>query len=108
MTNKEAITYLQPVADSTPMVGYGAALVAALEALREVESLRVQLKQAVADLQECGRKDPCDFCKYNGLPLPCEGADFICDECTHESCVCHACRGFDKWEWRGVQEVQHG
>ena len=44
MTYKEAIQYLQPVADSTPLVGYGGALRAALQAMQEVESLRAELE----------------------------------------------------------------
>ena len=40
MTNKEAIDYLRPVADSTPLVGYGAALNLAIKALETVENLK--------------------------------------------------------------------
>ena len=43
MKNKEAIEYLRPVADSTPLAGYGAALSAAIRALEEVETLRAEL-----------------------------------------------------------------
>lgn len=39
MTIKEAINYLQPVADSTPLAGYGSALVAAIDAMRRVEGM---------------------------------------------------------------------
>lgn len=43
MTNKEAIDYLRPVADSTPLVGYGAALNLAIKALETVENLKQEL-----------------------------------------------------------------
>ena len=39
MTYKEAREYLQPVADSTPLAGYGAALSKAIEALELAESV---------------------------------------------------------------------
>lgn len=39
MTNKEAIDYLRPVADSTPLAGYGLALNLAIKALETVEGL---------------------------------------------------------------------
>lgn len=39
MTYKEAREYLQPVADSTPLAGYGAALSKAIEALGLAESV---------------------------------------------------------------------
>ena len=37
MTYKEAIEYLQPVADNTPLTGYGAALTAAIYALHMMD-----------------------------------------------------------------------
>ena len=45
MTIKEAIEYLQPIADSAQLAGYSAALAMALEAMREVDSLREKLKK---------------------------------------------------------------
>lgn len=39
MTNKEAIEYLQPVADNTPLTGYARALNLALDALRKVDKI---------------------------------------------------------------------
>lgn len=44
MTNQEAIAYLRPIADSTPLAGYGQALEAALKALEMVEELRRELR----------------------------------------------------------------
>lgn len=35
MTTREAIEYLRPVADSTPLAGYGLALSLAIQALEE-------------------------------------------------------------------------
>ena len=104
MDYKAAIEYLRPVADNHPVSGYGAALEAAIRALEEAETLGRMIDQLKRDLKESGRKDPCSFCRFMYQPVPCEGADYICDECSHESCVCHGCRGFDKWEWRGVPE----
>ena len=46
MTNKEAIDYLRPVADSTPLVGYGLALNLAINALETVEKLKQELMEA--------------------------------------------------------------
>lgn len=54
MTYKEAAAYLQPVADSTPLVGYGSALAKAVEALREIEPLREALKR-YQDAEQDGR-----------------------------------------------------
>lgn len=45
MTIKEAIDYLQPIADSAQLAGYSAALSVALDAMREVQSLREKLKK---------------------------------------------------------------
>ena len=44
MTIKEAIDYLQPIADNAQLAGYHAALSMALDAMREVEKLREELK----------------------------------------------------------------
>lgn len=44
MTNQEAIAYLRPIADSTPLAGYGQALEADLKALEMVEELRQELR----------------------------------------------------------------
>jgi len=38
MDLKQAIDYLQPIADSTPLAGYGAALAVALDAMRAQEA----------------------------------------------------------------------
>ena len=123
MTNREAIEYLQPVADNTPLAGYGEALRAAIRALEDAEKLERELKsrdatdklrvafakkqgqiirQLMRDLKAAGKADLCEFCTHNTAPLPCLGGDYICDNCSHEGCGCHACRDFDKWKWRGV------
>lgn len=44
MTLSQAIAYLQPIADSTPLAGYQKALSVAIDAMREVENLREELK----------------------------------------------------------------
>lgn len=44
MTIKEAIDYLQPIADNAQLAGYHAALRVALDAMREVEKLRKELE----------------------------------------------------------------
>lgn len=45
MTLREAIEYLQPIADSAQLAGYSEALAVAINAMREVESLRDKLKK---------------------------------------------------------------
>lgn len=45
MTTKQAIAYLQPIADNAQLSGYQEALSVAMDALREVESLREKLKK---------------------------------------------------------------
>lgn len=45
MTLSQAIAYLQPIADSTPLTGYQKALSVAIDAMREVEVLREELKE---------------------------------------------------------------
>ena len=47
MTNKEAIEYLRPVADSTPLAGYGLALNLAIKALETVEGLNTKRSKPV-------------------------------------------------------------
>lgn len=44
MTLKQAIEYLQPIADNAQLAGYHAALNAAMDAMREVEKLRRELE----------------------------------------------------------------
>ena len=79
MTFKEAIDYLQPVADNTPLTGYGKALDMAIEALRKAEEGAVP----VVRCRECWfcengfcfnrnigcgaatpKRNPDDFCSY--------------------------------------------
>ena len=45
MTTKQAIAYLQPIADNAQLSGYQEALSVAMDAMREVESLREKLKK---------------------------------------------------------------
>lgn len=45
MTTKEAIAYLQPIADNTQLSGYQAALNVAMEAMRERENGMVRCKE---------------------------------------------------------------
>lgn len=44
MTIKEAIDYLQPIADNAQLAGYREALDVAIDAMREVEHLREELE----------------------------------------------------------------
>lgn len=70
MTYKEAIQYLQPVADNTPLAGYGAALNVALDALRLVDSIV-----------------RCKDCKHGELDDP---------ECFPDLYYCHEGCGWNK------------
>ena len=160
MTYKEAREYLRPVADSTPLAGYGAALSKAVEALEKVERLEKQterhdelvrklrgtvseskrqmlddaadaIESLEAELAEAERRakdrdglfarliddlklvakeggTPCGLCRWAYAPLPCrDGPDYPCGKCIHGGCVCHSCRDYDKWLWRGMPEVKH-
>lgn len=44
MTNQEAIAYLRPLADNTPLAGYGQALSTAIKAMETVEELKRELE----------------------------------------------------------------
>lgn len=98
MDKKEAIAYLRLVADSAHLKPYAAALEMAIRAMEEREGMLALLK----------KHGGCDTCLHKTAPLPCIGADYICDNCPDEACVCHACEKFSRWEWRGVQEGSHG
>ena len=51
---------------------------------------------------------PCGLCRWAYAPLPCrDGPDYPCEKCIHGGCVCHSCRDYDKWLWRGMPEVKH-
>ena len=124
MTYKEAREYLRPVADSTPLAGYGAALSKAVEALEKAESLEAELAEAerrakdrdglfarlIDDLKLVAKEGgtPCGLCRWAYAPLPCrDGPDYPCEKCIPGGCVCHSCRDYDKWLWRGMPEVKH-
>lgn len=91
MTYKEAREYLQPVADSTPLAGYGAALSKAIEALEKVEDLSVKLEDAISDLKFASGHS-CAYCKHF------DGDD----HCTAEE----PCFPNDNWEWKGFFEKE--
>ena len=92
MEIRDAINYLRPVADSTPLAGYGAALTKAIEAMEDVELLKEDLRSAT---------DRCKFCVQMTKPLLCLGSDYLCHECNQHDCVCQDCKDGSKWEWRG-------
>ena len=51
---------------------------------------------------------PCGLCRWAYAPLPCkDGPDYPCEKCIRGGCVCHSCRDYDKWLWRGMPEVKH-
>lgn len=56
MTFKEAIEYLQPVADNTPLSGYGAALTAAIYALHQMDSAKNATTTDDVPCALCGSK----------------------------------------------------
>jgi len=95
MTYKEAKAYLQPVADSTPLAGYGAALAAAIRALDDVDKLKEDLRAS---------NDRCKFCENMKKPLLCEGSDYFCHECFQHTCICRDCQNGSKWDWRGMRK----
>lgn len=95
MDYKSAITYLQPIFDNTPKVGYGEALGVALNALREIEQLKEDLRNT---------SDRCKFCLRMSEPLACLGSDYTCHECFQRVCGCRDCQKGSNWEWRGVPE----
>lgn len=47
----------------------------------------------------------CDYCKHNGISLPCaEPVCAPCETCTMEKAICCGCGG-EKWEWKGANGV---
>ena len=53
MTLKEAIAYLQPIADNTPLNGYHAALTVAIETMKDADHLR-EVTKMVEEVQSDG------------------------------------------------------
>ena len=53
MTIKQAIEYLQPIADSAQLAGYSAALAVAIDAMREVEKYRDAMQEGGLKLLPC-------------------------------------------------------
>lgn len=124
MAYRDAINYLRPVADSTPLAGYGAALTKAIEALEKVERMEAELRderdrfdkyadysverdKMIERLKEDLRSatDRCKFCVQMTKPLLCLGSDYLCHECNQHDCVCQDCKDGSKWEWRGGNEA---
>lgn len=56
MDLKQAIDYLQPIADSTPLAGYGAALAVAMDAMRYAEQTRMDSEIYRAALETFGEE----------------------------------------------------
>ena len=84
---------------------------ALLAALRSIESRSKRelldkaietIEALVDDLYNSDCRESCDFCVHGHEPAPCEGSDFVCDNCECD-CICKDCRDNSKWEWRGVQ-----
>lgn len=124
MTCKEAREYLVPIAANCVLPQYAAALEKAMEALEKVDSLEAELAEAerrakdrdglfarlIDDLKLVAKEGgtPCGLCRWAYAPLPCrDGPDYPCEKCIHGGCVCHSCRDYDKWLWRGMPEVKH-
>ena len=64
----------------------------------------------IDDLKQVAKEGgtPCGLCRWAYAPLPCrDGPDYPCEKCIHGGCVCHSCRDYDKWLWRGMPEVKH-
>jgi len=105
MMIKEAIEYLRPIRDNASLSNYAYALDIAIKCMEEREAARIVGDALLAELKKYGG---CDTCRHKTAPLPCIGADYICDNCPDEACVCHACEKNSRWEWRGIQEDRHG
>ena len=66
MTTKEAIAYLQPIADNTSLSGYQAALKVAMEAMRERDKI-VRCKECKhSDSTDC----PFDTYMFDSINIP--------------------------------------
>lgn len=132
MNCKEARELLQQVADYTNVPEVARAAEMGVQALEKVERLEAEptderyrhdryadysverdrmIDQLKEDLRNSGRNDPCDYCKHNYEPVPCAEdrvEDIVpCWGCERAECICHACRDWNKWEWRGMPEVKH-
>lgn len=94
------------------------------DAADAIESLKAELAEAerrakdrdglfdrlIDDLKLVAKEGgtPCGLCRWAYAPLPCrDGPDYPCEKCIHGGCVCHSCRDYDKWLWRGMPEVKH-
>ncbi len=65
------------------------------------------IEQLKKDLLQADETGGCIFCLHALEPMPCEAepeADYICNECPHNQCLCGSCRGSKNWEWRGIVE----
>lgn len=62
------------------------------------------IEQLKKDLLSADFNGGCEFCKRALEPIPCEGADYFCDDCPHHGCGCKDCVKGSKWEWRGIVE----
>lgn len=129
MTYKEAIEILRPMADNYVLPGVVDALETAIRAMEDLPKVREELAdernrhdryvdyaterdklfdQLLADFRASANDELCHYCKHWAEPLPCEGADYVCYECSIEGCMCRDCRDYENWEWRGKPEVQNG
>ena len=102
MTYKEAREYLQPVADNTPLAGYGEALRKAIEALESVEQMEKDLR---GECECCVHLPEMELCLAGEKCVEL----FACDRCETE-CHCKNCgKEGGNWQWRGVvKEEGHG
>lgn len=62
------------------------------------------IEQLKKDLLEADSNGGCEFCSHIREPIPCEGADYLCNDCPHHGCYCRDCVWGSKWEWRGIVE----
>lgn len=99
MTNKEAILRIEDHIrvhhiGEYPHIYIAEALNMAIDALKEIESIKKERDKAVRILHEVSRKHGlCDGCKNNSK-----------DGCMDEEASYTCCMENDLWEWKGLDE----
>ena len=73
----------------------------------KAESTRVAEleKELAAAMEYITKVRSCITCKHKpDNDRPCDIADYDCDSCESQECVCKKCRDGRNWEWRHANE----
>ena len=83
---------------STVSVSKRKMLDAAANTIEKLLAEVAEFDAAVAELKELDVD--CLVCDHNHRTAPCEGTDYLCDDCPFE-CPCKGCKNNSKWAWHG-------